>query len=192
MTYSKLVAIGGNLPNQGLSVGEILQSAVANMGRHIGRIEKISSWYRTPAFPAGSGPDYVNGAFFVNSDLNSSDFLAELHRIEALFWRERGQRWGARTVDLDLLSDGDAILPDLKTWWKWHDMPPERQNSETPDTVVLPHPRLHSRSFVLVPLLEICPTWVHPVLGLSVEQMHANLTEDDRNSVVKLADLACQ
>ncbi|MBY6157592.1 MAG: 2-amino-4-hydroxy-6-hydroxymethyldihydropteridine diphosphokinase [Pseudomonadota bacterium] len=192
MTLSKIVAIGGNQPTRDTDVLETLQLAVAEIKNLPGRVEKISSYYQTPAYPVGAGPDFVNAALIVDSPLSSHKFLNELHKIEVSLGRVRRDRWGARVVDLDLIADGGQVLPDIDTWRRWHDLAPDRQQVETPDQLILPHPRMQNRSFVLVPLVEICPEWVHPVLGRTIAEMHADLTEEDRNSVVKLGDRACQ
>ncbi|WP_407494181.1 2-amino-4-hydroxy-6-hydroxymethyldihydropteridine diphosphokinase [Pseudooceanicola sp. MF1-13] len=192
MTFGKLVAIGGNLSPEGVTTYENLQSAVARIGELIGPVTALSSWYSTPAFPAGSGPDFLNAALCVYSDLPAADVLPLLHQIEAEHGRVRRDRWGPRTVDLDLIADADHVVPDVGTWRHWADLSIDQQMQAAPDGLILPHPRLQDRSFVLVPLNEICPDWVHPVLGLTIAQMHADLTENDRKSVVKLADPACQ
>ena len=187
-----IIAIGGNLPVSGKSVGENLQSAVAELGQKAGRIIARSEVYRSPAFPAGTGPDYLNGALVIESDLNPNEILAEMHRTEESHGRVRAVRWGARTVDLDLIAAGSMVTPDVSTWNRWFGLDPERQTAERPEVLILPHPRLQDRSFVLVPLMEIAPEWRHPVLGRTVAEMHAGLTEEERRSVVLLGDPGCQ
>ena len=192
MTRSKLIAIGGNRTKTDVTLLDNLTAVVAEIESRFGKVTARSSWYVTPAFPAGSGPDFLNAALLIKSDLSPSDTLHHLHEIEAKFGRERNKRWGPRTVDLDLIADGDAIAPDQQTWRTWADLPVEKQMQDTPDQLILPHPRMQDRSFVLVPLNEICPDWIHPVLGLTIAQMHDDLTEEDRKTVVKLPDPACQ
>ncbi len=187
-----LIAFGGNLPVLGKSVGGNLQSAVAELERNAGRIIARSGVYRSPAFPPGAGPDYRNGALVLDSSLDAADLLAEMHKTEASHGRVRRERWGARSVDLDLIAAGSIVTPDRATWIRWYELPPERQTAERPESLILPHPRLQDRSFVLVPLMEIAPEWRHPVLGRTVAEMHADLTEEDRRSVVLLGDPGCQ
>ena len=91
--------------------------------------------------------------------------------MEAAFGRERQTRWGPRSLDLDLLALDDLVLPDLAAWSLWRDLTPEAQARETPDRLILPHPRLQDRGFVLAPLAEVAPDWRHPVTGFDVTQM---------------------
>ena len=132
----------------------------------------VSRFWRTPAVPLGSGPDFVNAALLAQSDLAPQAILARLHDIEARAGRVRGQRWGARVIDLDLLVVGDLVLPDPEVFGRWQRLDPAAQAQQAPDGLVLPHPRLQDRAFVLAPLREIAPDWRHPVLQLTVAEMH--------------------
>jgi len=78
------------------------------------------------------------------------------------------------------------VLPDAATQAAWAALPPAQQIARTPDRLILPHPRLAERAFVLVPLAEVAPDWTHPVTGRSVADMLAALPEGDRTAVVPL------
>ncbi len=107
------------------------------------------------------------------------EVLATLHAVEARFGRERVTRWGGRTLDLDLLAMGTQVLPDAATQVAWRDLPPEDQARQAPDRLILPHPRMQDRGFVLVPLADVAPDWLHPLLGQNVRQMLARLPAGD-------------
>lgn len=149
---------------------------------------QISRLFRTPCFPAGAGPDYVNAAavLMVPPGHDPGSVLAVLHHVEDQFGRKRLQRWGMRTLDIDLLSFGSLILPDAATQAAWRNLPPDRQIGLTPDRLILPHPRMQDRAFVLVPLADVAPDWTHPVLGRSVTEMLAVLPAADRDAVQAL------
>lgn len=178
-----LLALGGNLPSEAGPPAQTLLDALecfAGYGLHV---TDISAFYDTPCFPAGAGPDYVNGAAKLRSALSPVRVLQTFLDIEARFGRMRQQRWGMRTLDLDLLAAGDLVLPDAAEQTRWRNLDPAQQQQVTPPDLILPHPRLQERAFVLVPLCDIAPDWVHPLTGRSVRQMHDALPEDARVSV---------
>ena len=89
-------------------------------------------------------------------------------------------------LDLDLLAAGSTILPDTNTLDTWMSLPSETQRIRAPDQLILPHPRLHERAFVLVPLLDVAPFWRHPVLNRTVAELCASISPELRQEVVAI------
>jgi 2-amino-4-hydroxy-6-hydroxymethyldihydropteridine diphosphokinase len=119
-------------------------------------IARRSSWYRSAPLPAGEQPWYVNGVVAVTTRLAPAELLALLHRIESQFGRARRERNAPRVLDLDLLDYDGMVIADG-------------------DRLQLPHPRLHQRAFVLLPLRDVAPGWRHPLLGRGVDDLVAEL-----------------
>lgn len=128
-----LIALGANLPSHAGSPEQSLADAVDMFSEYGFEDVVTSRFYRTPCFPKGAGPEYVNAAAKVVVDAPAEAVLSRLHEIEAHFGRERQQRWGQRSLDLDLIAMGDIVCPDLETYQAWHDLPPEAQRQEAPD-----------------------------------------------------------
>ncbi len=181
-----LIALGANLRSPAGVPQQTLRAALSMLEASGVQVLGTSHFYRTPCFPPGAGPDYVNAAARIAFDGSPEEALDALHSVEADFGRTRVQRWGQRTLDLDLVAAGDAVLPDAETHRQWRDLSLADQIEATPDQLVLPHPRLQDRAFVLIPLRDVAPDWVHPVLGLSVTQMCENLPADATQDVVVL------
>jgi 2-amino-4-hydroxy-6-hydroxymethyldihydropteridine diphosphokinase len=145
-----LVAIGANLPSPDrgppLATCRAALPALEAAGVHV---IQSSRWYRSAPLPASEAPWYINGVARVGTDLAPAALLSLLHRIEDDFGRRRGVPNAPRTLDLDLLAHGDRTT--VPGQWP-----------------ALPHPRLHERAFVLLPLAEVAPDWRHPVSGARI------------------------
>lgn len=178
-----LIALGANLPSDVGAPAKTLSSALAALVRAGFRIDAVSRYFRTPAFPSGSAPDYVNACAVLTAALPPEAVLAALHAVEAEFGRTRQARWAARGLDLDLLAEGDRQLPDPETQAVWRALPLDAQLARAPDQLILPHPRLQDRAFVLIPLADVAPGWHHPATGQSVMQMLAALPEAEKAAV---------
>src|SRR3954454_21957939 len=140
-----LVALGANLPSTEGAPRETLRRAVAELAARGLTVSARSRVFLTEPVPRSAQPWYANQVIAVDTDRPPHESLKVLFEVEHLFGRERSERNAARTLDLDL-----AAYHDLKF--------------ETPD-LVLPHPRMHERAFVLAPLADVAPGWRHPVLG---------------------------
>ncbi len=103
--------------------------------------------------------------------------------IEKHFGRHRESdgritRWLPRVIDLDLLDVDGEVLPDLETWKQWRDLPISRQRTDVPNRLILPHPRIEDRAFVVVPLCDVAPEWRHPVSGIPAKTMRESFSEE--------------
>lgn len=183
-----LIAIGSNLTSTLGNPQQNMRFALREMANLDARVTAVSRFFATPAFPEGTGPDYVNAAIVIESAQSPDELLRDLHRIESRFERRRETRWGARTLDLDLIAQGQIVAPDAATQTLWRDLDPEAQQRATPETLILPHPRLQDRAFVLGPLHDIAPHWRHPLTGLSIAEMFAALPQALRETLRPLAE----
>ena len=180
-----LIAIGANLPQGDATPRDAVEAAMDRLATVPGA--RRSRLYSTPAFPPGSGPDFVNAALAMPWADTAAALLDHLHAVEAEFGRTRRARWSARMMDLDLIAIGSKVLPDADTHRAWADLPTEEAARTVPPELILPHPRLSERSFVLVPLADVAPDWRHPVLGLSVVEMLAARPLAERADITPLA-----
>jgi 2-amino-4-hydroxy-6-hydroxymethyldihydropteridine diphosphokinase len=144
---SAAIALGSNMGDS----QEILAAAIATLAATPGiLLEAKSHWYQTKAVGPPQ-PDYLNGCALLKIFMPPHLLLETLLAIEQKFGRVRQERWGPRTLDLDLLLYDDLIL-------------------DTP-TLQIPHPRMRERAFVLVPLAEIAPDWIEPVSGCVIKDL---------------------
>ena len=147
-----LIGLGANLPSSGGAPQETCEAALDSLRAADVTIVRRSRWYRSAPVPPSSQPWFVNGVAAVDTVLDAVALLALMLEIERQFGRVRGAPAAARPLDLDLLDYRGEV----------------RTGAPAPE---LPHPRLHERAFVLVPLAEVAPNWRHPLLGLSVEAL---------------------
>lgn len=174
-----LIAVGSNQPFEYIQSFELIQKAINYLGDRKLRITGASRFYKTPAFPKESGPDFINAVVSADTKLSPQEVIAVLHDVERSLGRDRRKRWAPRTLDLDLIDCSGAVLPDPETYRSWADAPPGVQQSKAPEQLILPHPRLRDRGFVLLPLRDVAPDWRHPVTGETVDALIAALDAKD-------------
>ena len=158
MESNVFIALGSNQGDRELN----LLRAVAEIGKlEQTRITALSGFYDTEPVGPVDQPNFLNGVLRVETALSPRHLLVELQRIETeVFRRVRDVQWGPRPMDLDILLYGDLILEE--------------------EGLVIPHPRLHERRFVLVPLAEIAPGQLHPRLGKRMDELLRSLPPGER------------
>ena len=171
------------MQTESLNSVDIITSSIYALNRYGFCVSKISKFYKTKAVPCGSGPDFINAAALILTSICPNELLQILHKIELENFRTRSARWGPRTLDLDLLAVGNVVSPSKLTFEYWMDLTIALQRKEVPQMLVLPHPRLHERAFVLAPLIDIAPDWFHPVLNKTVSEMFYELPEHAREEI---------
>jgi len=153
------IALGSNLESRFGDREANLREAVRRIGA-LGEARAVSSFYDTEPVGYLEQPRFLNGALLLETDLDPRTLMRELLAVERAMGRERlgAIAKGPRVIDLDLLLFGDWVL------WA--------------EELILPHPRMEEREFVLEPLVEIAPEWVHPVLGVTVRELLERLGRD--------------
>lgn len=163
-----IIALGANLSSHFGTPYQTLEAAKTAL-RDAGLIiEREARYWLTQPVPVSDQPWFHNTVVSVKTDLGPYELLSKLHDIENEFGRIRSVRNAPRIIDLDLIAYDEQILnkPEL----------------------IVPHPRMHKRAFVLLPLKEITEQWEHPVLGVNLDQMIANLPEDQLAQPLKLCE----
>lgn len=151
------VGLGANLPSPDYSTPEATLAAALERFAAAGvTLVARAPWYRSAPVPRSDQPWFVNGVAAVETALAPGPLLSALLGIEAAFGRVRRERWGPRIIDLDIIAFHDKVLA-------------------APGGPEIPHPRMHERAFVLLPLADLAPDWRHPVLHRGVQDLIAAL-----------------
>jgi 2-amino-4-hydroxy-6-hydroxymethyldihydropteridine diphosphokinase len=143
---------------------EYLKQAVDKISGLAGEITGQSALYQTASWGKTDQPDFINQVLRIKTNLTPQQLLETILVIEKSLGRQRTEKWGSRTIDIDILFYGEQVIRE--------------------ENLVIPHPFLHERRFTLLPLLELCPDLVHPVLDQTIKQLYQLL--DDQLSVIKI------
>jgi len=172
-----LLGLGANVSGRWGSPRRTLVRAVRELQRCGVRILRASKIYSTAPLGPGGQPCYLNAVLLADAALAPAALLRLVKSIEQRAGRRLGRRWGPRCLDIDLLDYGGRRIGH----------PIQRRER---GRLVLPHPELHRRAFVLVPLLEVAPHWPHPVLGVTGRRLLARLGRRNPGDVRQALDSA--
>lgn len=154
------LGLGSNMGDRAAN----LTKAIALINRNVGKIVKQSHVYETEPWGNPHQDMFLNQVLMLNTSLEPREMLDVLNKIERELGRERKEKWGPRPIDIDILFYGKRLIRDKG--------------------LEIPHPELHKRSFVLVPLMEIAPELEHPVLKKAIDELYMEC--DDPTEVVML------
>ena len=127
---------------------------------------KASSWYKSEPVPISNQPWFINAVVEISTSMSSLELLEFILNIEKVFGRIRKKKNEARIIDLDIIDYKKKIL--------------YKKNK-----LIIPHPRMHERSFVLLPLKELNPKWIHPIKKKGLKELINNL--DDKQKILKIS-----
>lgn len=130
---------------------EMIKNAISMIENKIGKVTDKSALYETEAWGLKDQPDFINQAIKVSTTLSASDTLNLCKSIEADLGGIKKEKWGQRSIDIDLLFWNDSVMKN--------------------DNLTLPHPHIENRNFVLIPLMEIAGDYIHPVLNKTIEEI---------------------
>lgn len=151
-----LIGIGANLSPDGYATPrEGCEAAIDRLPETGISVTAVSTWYETAPVPLSDQPWFNNAVIAAETSLSVEETLAALHEVEALFGRVRTVRNAARVLDLDLLDYGG--------------------HCQDGKGLTVPHPRLHERAFVLLPVRDVAPDYIHPVTGMPIDEMISQL-----------------
>jgi 2-amino-4-hydroxy-6-hydroxymethyldihydropteridine diphosphokinase len=152
-SHQALIALGSNLGQREKYVAAALNALQTTKEVEVA---KVSSLYETEPVGGPSGQQkYINAVAMIRTSLSAPRLLKVCQRIEDSFERKRSVKYGPRTIDLDILAFDKAIISEPK--------------------LMIPHPLMHERRFVMEPLAEIAPNWIHPLLEMSAKQLLADM-----------------
>ncbi|MFK7981819.1 MAG: 2-amino-4-hydroxy-6-hydroxymethyldihydropteridine diphosphokinase [Saprospiraceae bacterium] len=154
-------SIGGNLGNRQAN----LVTAITEITKKVGAVSSISSIYETKAWGVENQPDFLNQVLLVTTKLSPMETLETVLNIELEMGRVRAQKWYTRIIDIDLLFFDNQVINSKK--------------------LTIPHPFIAKRNFVLAPLAEIAPDFIHPILQKSIKELYKKSPDPLKVEVIK-------
>ncbi len=158
--------IGSNLPSVNGDRKYNIKKAIQNLRALDMNLIEISSFYETPSYPNKSDPKFINICVKLESNLKPKNFLEKIKQIEIKLGRIRLKKNEPRTCDIDIIDYMGEII-------KHKDL-------------VIPHPKMHLRNFVIYPLKEIEPNWVHPIFMKNIDSFFMKLSKNSHNEITRL------
>ena len=142
--HNCILHLGSNVgfPQYNLELAEVL------VWNYIGEIKTKSKLYQTAPWGYHDQSDFLNCAYWVLTDKSAEEVLSEAQMIEQRMGREKTLKWGPRLIDIDIIFFDEQIIEN--------------------DNLIIPHPEITNRNFVLVPLMDICPDWIHPTKAKTI------------------------
>ncbi len=165
-----LLGLGSNLTSTYGDRFKNIDLALSFLDKHDVKILNRSSFYESLAFPNKNDPKFINVVVNVSTNLGDSDLASVLIQAEEKLERRRVHKNAPRTCDIDII-DLNGQIKDFK--YKNLDF-------------TVPHKKIESRNFVLFPLVEIAPNWIHPKSKQSINSLISNLSDEDKNSILKI------
>ncbi|HEX7367804.1 MAG TPA: 2-amino-4-hydroxy-6-hydroxymethyldihydropteridine diphosphokinase [Pelobium sp.] len=141
------LALGGNLGNRVKNI----EKALALIEQSVGSLTKVSSMYETAPWGKSEQANFLNMVVRVSTSFSAIEVLNKIQKIETDLGRIRKETWGARTMDLDILFFNDEVIES--------------------ERLIIPHALMHERKFVLIPMEEIAPGFVHPIFNKTIKQL---------------------
>jgi len=164
------LAIGSSLSSEYGDRFFNINLAMAYLDSYEIKIVKTSSFYETPSYPNAENPKFINIVVEVDTKLPPPDLASVLIYVEEKLGRKRSKKNDPRTCDIDILDFNNKVI---KFDYKGLDF-------------IVPHKQLKNRNFVLIPLKEICSNWIHPKTKQNIDTLIKNLSQVDRNSILKI------
>ncbi len=162
----KIIAFGSNIPFQNLSPIEIIETSYSTLEKYGVQILKKSYIYQSEAYPNKLDPLFYNSALCVETRLQPNELLEIILKIEKMYGRVRNERNSPRTLDIDIICFDNLILND--------------------NNLIIPHPALHLRPFVILPIRDLDTNWKHPVFLKTIAQIIDKFEPNELNKVKKI------